>query len=53
MTAPRLLLFVLTALVGIGALYFFAIEVAAAGIALLIVLLLCVGGYVAFRARRR
>jgi hypothetical protein len=47
----RLLLYVLTALAGIGALYFFAIEVAAAGIALLLVA--CLIAAAVFFVRRR
>ena len=39
MTSTRLLLYTLTALAGVGALYFFAIEMAAAGLALLGVIL--------------
>jgi hypothetical protein len=53
MSAARILLFLLTALAGIGALYFFSIQVAAAGITLLIAVLLLVGIFFALRTRRR
>lgn len=51
MTLSRLILFTLTALAGVGALYFFAIEVASAGLALLGVIALCLLVY--FLIRRR
>lgn len=53
MTLPRLILFALTALAGVGALYFFAIEVAAAGVALLLVILLLLGAFAFLRHKRR
>ena len=51
MTSTRLLLYTLTALAGVGALYFFAIEMAAAGMAVLGVILVL--GIVYFALRRR
>lgn len=51
MTPQRLLLFVLTALAGVGAIYFWAIHVAAAATAFLIVLLVLVIGALFLRGR--
>lgn len=51
MTLTRLLLYTLTALAAAGALYFFAIEMAAAGLAVLGVLLLLGIVYLALRRR--
>lgn len=53
MTPQRLLLFVLTALAGVGAIYFWAIHVAAAAMAFLIVLLVLGVGALVFRSRRQ
>lgn len=52
MNPQRLLLYVFTALVGVGAIYFWAIHVAAAAVAFLIVLLLLVIGGLFIRGRR-
>jgi len=41
MTLNRLMLFVLTALAGVGAIYFWAIHVAVAAISALIVVVVC------------
>lgn len=52
MTLPRLLLFILTALAGVGAIYFWTIHLAAAAIAFLIVLVVLAIGVTVFRSRR-
>lgn len=52
MTPQRLLLFVLTALAGVGAIYFWAIHVAMAAVAFLIVLAVLAIGALFFRSRR-
>ncbi len=46
MTLTRLMLFVLTALAAVGAIYFWAIHVAATAMLLLILVLLCLVGAV-------
>lgn len=52
MTPQRLLLFVLTALAGVGAIYFWAIHLAAAAAAFLVVVLVLVVGALFLRRRR-
>jgi|GEM_PF-5919737 len=53
MTPQRLLLFILTALAGVGAVYFWAIHVAAAALAFLVVLLVLTVGALFLRSRRQ
>lgn len=52
MTASRLLLFTLTALVGIGAIYFWAIKMAAAAMGLLFLVVLLLLAVFLLRGRR-
>lgn len=52
MTASRLLLFTLTALAGIGAIYFWAIKVAAAAMGLLLLAVLLLVAYAFLRRGR-
>ena len=52
MTSRRLLLFVITALAGIGAIYFYAMKVVAAAAALLLLAIFCLGLFFYFRSRR-
>lgn len=53
MNPQRLVLYVLTALAGVGAIYFWAIHVAAAAMGALIVLIALVIAAIAFRAGRK
>jgi len=53
MNPQRLLLYVLTALAGVGALYFWAIHVVAAAVSLLIIVLVLVVGVFFVRRRHR
>ncbi len=51
MTLNRLMLFILTALAGVGAIYFWAIHVIAAALGALVVLLVLLGAVAALRSR--